>query len=377
MIVSIVPRITVSLLDSPGLVDTLRSMAEREILRQPRSAVSGQRTEDGSQKPEDRRRKTLRSIRMARSETAAKLGDKVACCARVFDPAPALDRRSPERPSASHAQPSTRYSQPSFVDPNRAPLAAARFSLTADRWPLTTVRSAFTLIELLVVVAIIATLAAILLPALKGARDRAYTASCANQLRQMNFGLVMYADDYDRCYPPTVYDSTAKADPAMSFMQQQPAATGSGGSGYNSWLWLLYPYHHKPEIYLCPSAKNKSYGWTYGFALGFGSWVSTTGVWSPYCFNLPSMIGPVRRGTEANTDRKILIMDGRSGLAVGSTRGVFCYGGYQDKQHNGAPNGGPNCLFVDGHVGWMSGFYNWAFNDAGQTWFRPDVVSTP
>ena len=230
-------------------------MAEREILRQPRSAVSGQRTEDGSQKPEDRRRKTLRSIRMARSETAAKPGDTVACCAWVFDPAPALDRRSPERPSASHAQPSTRYFQSSFVDPNRAPHVAARFSLTADRWPLTTVRSAFTLIELLVVVAISATLAAILLPALKGARDRAYTAVCANQLRQINFGLVMYADDYDRCYPPLLYDgTTTRTDPAMSFMKSLPAA---GGNGYVCWLWLLYPYHHKPEIYICPSAKYK------------------------------------------------------------------------------------------------------------------------
>ena len=119
-------------------------------------------------------------------------------------------------------------------------------------------------------------------------------------------------------------------------------------------------------------------------ALGFGSWVSTTGAWSAYCFGLPSMIGPVRRGNEANTDRKILIFDGREGIlgkspvgTSGGTRYVMGYGGYQDFQHNGAPNGGPNCLFVDGHVGWMSGFYFWAFNDAGQRWFQPCAVSMP
>ena len=301
---------------------------------------------------------------------------------KVFDPAPAFDRRSPERPSASHSQPSNRHFQSSFVDPNRAPHVAARFSLTADRWPLTTVRSAFTLIELLIVVAIIATLAAILLPALKGGRDRAYTAVCANQLRQINFGFVMYADDYDRCYPPVLYDGTAKTDPAMSFMKTQPAA---GGNGYNCWLWLLYPYHHKPEIYICPSAKNKSAGWTYGMAQGFASWVSTTGAWSAYCFSgTGTPVGPVRRGNEAYTDRKILIFDGRVGIlgispagTSGGGRFAMGYGGYQDFQHNGAPRGGPNCLFVDGHVGWMSGFYFWAFNDAGQRWFQPCAISLP
>jgi len=283
-------------------------------------------------------------------------------CARVSDPAPACDRRSPVQPSTFHSQP--------------ASLAAFRFSLTADRWLLTSVRSAFTLIELLIVISIIAMLAALLLPALKGARDRAYTTVCANQLRQINFGLVMYADDYDRCYPPTVYDGTAKTDPTMNFMNAPPAA--DGGSGYNCWLWLLYPYHHKPEIYLCPSAKFHGYGWTYGYALGFESWVSTTGVWSPYCFSATGPpIGPVRRGNETYTDRKILIMDGRSGWAVGYTRGLFCHGGYQDKQHNGAPNGGPNCLFVDGHVGWMSGFVPALTLDASQSWFRPDIVSVP
>ena len=327
---------------------------------------------------------------MARSETVAKHREAAAPGEglAVRSQKPEVRRQNAGRWSRSRfegvfAPSSTLHSQPSSVDPNRAPLAAARFLLTADRWPLTSVRSAFTLIELLIVVAIIATLAAILLPALKGGRDRAYTASCANQLRQINFGLVMYQDDFDRCYPPLLYDgTTTRTDPAMSFMKSLPAA---GGNGYVCWLWLLYPYHHKPEIYICPSAKYKGNGWTYDMALGFGSWVSTTGAWSAYCFGgAGTPVGPVRRGNEANTDRKILIFDGREGIlgkspvgTSGGTRGVMGYGGYQDFQHNGAPRGGPNCLFVDGHVGWMSGFYFWAFNDAGQRWFQPCAVSMP
>ncbi len=58
-------------------------------------------------------------------------------------------------------------------------------------------RKAFTLIELLVVVAIITILMAILLPALRGAREQAKTVTCASNLRQCGLGITMYASDYN------------------------------------------------------------------------------------------------------------------------------------------------------------------------------------
>jgi prepilin-type processing-associated H-X9-DG protein len=61
---------------------------------------------------------------------------------------------------------------------------------------------AFTLIELLVIIAVVATLAALLLPTLARARASAAKAECAANLRQLGGAITLFTGDHSGMYPP-------------------------------------------------------------------------------------------------------------------------------------------------------------------------------
>lgn len=77
-------------------------------------------------------------------------------------------------------------------------------------------RLGFSLIELLVVVAIIATLTALLLPAVQMARDASRRTQCGNNLRQFGIGMHAYLDTTKGVLPPSwILNYINGTNPAM------------------------------------------------------------------------------------------------------------------------------------------------------------------
>jgi len=74
-------------------------------------------------------------------------------------------------------------------------------------------KRAFTLIEILVVLAIIAVLAAILLPVLSRVREKGRAAVCQSNLKQIGTAITMYAQDWD--YFPRALDAADKNAPQI------------------------------------------------------------------------------------------------------------------------------------------------------------------
>jgi prepilin-type N-terminal cleavage/methylation domain-containing protein/prepilin-type processing-associated H-X9-DG protein len=110
----------------------------------------------------------------------------------------------------------------------------------------------FTLIELLVVIAIIAILAAILFPVFAQARDKARSASCISNLKQMGTAWMMYTQDYDERFPNANSGINWEGDGPEGDCQFMAERSGFGGWTGN----LLIPYTKNTGIFECPSNPN-------------------------------------------------------------------------------------------------------------------------
>ncbi len=120
-------------------------------------------------------------------------------------------------------------------------------------------RRAFTLVELVVVTAIVAALAALLLPALLSAMERGRRVKCGAQLHQVGIAFGLYLSDNDQTYPWA--QDPVSTDPYVWFWM---------GRG---WRRAVEPYFEgNPSVLYCPSDQTAPEKWestSYGYSMAF------------------------------------------------------------------------------------------------------------
>jgi len=120
---------------------------------------------------------------------------------------------------------------------------------------------AFTLIELLVVIAIIGILAAMLLPALNKAREKANAANCLSNMHQWALALNMYNDDWREYYPYDGVPGDVCGMSASAWFNVLPPYVGAKKTLcqlYSSGNPDTVPTPRNHSLFTCPSAVNKS-----------------------------------------------------------------------------------------------------------------------
>jgi prepilin-type N-terminal cleavage/methylation domain-containing protein len=229
---------------------------------------------------------------------------------------------------------------------------------------------AFSLIELLVVIAVIGILAALLLPALSKSKGSAQRAECVSNLRQINLGIRLYADEFN---------------------DRSPALT-NGGYVWIHYRELVQNYlgskaapSAQDRVFACP-ADQFHYQLQAGGGLKYvaeGRHSSSNELYSSYEFNganttdpkIISQFYPESKSLPGISGRKLSsIVHPTRTILVAEGTAFAPYSWHEPKPAAKAPDGSflpffndaRNVIsFVDGHVSYSKIYYNSNTNSLG------------
>lgn len=225
----------------------------------------------------------------------------------------------------------------------------------------------FTVVELLSVLAVVALLGTMVATATVGAQRRARRAVCANNLRQLGFGLNSFVGSYGE-YPLGMNKGFSDGkNPAHSTSWQVSLQTAmnSGAPRVNSSTWIF------KGVWDCPSARKpesfaESHGYTeYGYngdGLGVEVEGVSLGLGGHFIPRAPSSAPPVKEGEVLNPSEMMAVGDGFSGWNGVIQDGLWAMlrnAGVEEemgstKRSSQRHQGKANIVFCDGHVDALS-----------------------